>query len=181
MVALVGGCATAPPTVVEALDESTGASVTFAETPINLSLDTDFQRANTRPYVDIGAIRVNRNRVREYFLWLGIWDVDYAGKGNRQPTEFDSVVIVADGEPLALDIVGWTHAAIGSSRPLYKKLFPAAADAYYAVTLEQIGQLATAADIRLRTGSAPPREFVPWYRVERAKSALAEFFRRASE
>ena len=181
IVVLLGACTATPPTVIEALDESTGATVTYSETPINMSPDTDFARANTRPYVDMGAIRVNRNRVREYFLWLGIWDVDYAGRGNRQPAEFESVVIVVDGEPLALEVHGWSHAAIGSSGPVYKRLFPDAADAYYAVSLEQIGQLAAAADIRLRTGGAAPREFVPWYRVEKAQSALAAFFRRVSE
>lgn len=181
VVAVLVACTAAPPTVIQELDESTAATITHSKTPMNLSPMTVFERDNIRPYVDIGTIQVNRNRIRKYFLWFGIWDVDYGANRDQQPEEFESVIIIADGEELLLDVQGWTHQAIGSSKPIYKKLFPDVVDAYYQVTLAQIRLLAEAGDIQLRTTGAAPREFAPWYREERAKSDLAEFLRRVSE
>ena len=175
----VSACTARQPTVVIELDEITAASITYSQTSFVMSPDSNFRETNERPYVDIGAIEVNRNRVREYYLWLGIWDINYT-TGTDKLEEFESIALLLDGEELPLDVRGWSHEVIGSSKPIYGKLFSDAVDAYYQVTLEQIRLLAEADGIRLRTRGSAPREFVPWYREEEAKADLAEFFRTVS-
>jgi len=181
LVAVLSACTARQPMVIEELDEGTAASVTYSQTSIALSPDKIFVRANERPYLNLGAIRVNRNRNRQYFIWLGIWDTNYAINAERQPKEFESIVLVIDGEELPLHILTWNHEVIGTSKPVYKKIFDEALDAYYQLTLEQMLLLVGAEVIKVRTAGATPREFVPWYREENARSDLAEFLRRISE
>ena len=179
-VAILSACTAALPTVIEEMDETTAASVTYSQTSIGLSPDAIFDRENTRPYVDLGVIRINRNRIRRYFIWLGIWDINFAADMDQQPKQFESIVLLMDGEELPLDVLSWNHEMIGTSKRIYKKLFPQAIDAYYQVTLEQMQLLAGAQVIGVRTTGSQPREFVPWYKEEKAKADLAEFIRRVS-
>ena len=180
VIVLLSACTARQPTVVEELDEFTAASITYSQTPVVMSPDRVFAEPSERPYVDIGAIEVNHNRVRQYYLWLGIWDINDT-KGTDKLEEFESIVLIADGQELPLDVHGWTHEVISSSKPVYKKLFAEAVDAYYQVSLEQVRLFAKADRIELRTTGSAPREFVPWYREKEAKSDLAEFLRRILE
>jgi hypothetical protein len=69
----------------------------------------------------------------------------------RERDGFESIVLYADGEPMSLEIEGWTYESIGVSEPVYLKPVAGAADAYYRVTADQIRLLTTASDIVLRT------------------------------
>ncbi len=88
---------------------------------------------------------------------------------------FESIVIFADGEPLPLELSGWTPNAIGTSEPTYLKPVASSTDAYYQVTVDQIRLIAEATDIRLQTSGSFPREFGLWDDQRSAKDCLAEF------
>lgn len=125
--------------------------------------------------MQIGAIEVNRMGSLQYFLWLGIWDYEHVNSDNEYPAGFETVNFEVDGDLLSLDLLSWSHEAIGTSERTYKKIFDEDVDAYYQVTLEQIETLSDAKNIILRTTSATPKEFIPWYNQEKADVDLAEF------
>lgn len=178
---ILSACTAGQPAVVEQLDELTAVTVTHSRTPIILSPDTPYDEAAARDYVQVGAIEVNRMGALQYFLWLGIWDIDHITSADNHPKGYESIVLILDGDTVPLDVLGWTHEAIGTSEPVYKKLFKTSVDAYYQVTLEQISLLTEADDIRLRTSDSAPKEFVPWYRQTTAKKDLAEFLRMVTQ
>jgi len=175
VLAALSACATEQSAVVEKLDELTAVTYTFSRTPIILSPDTPLDRENTRDYVQIGAIEVNRMGTLQYYLWLGISEMNYEATTNKQPKGFESIVLDVGGEKIPLDVLGWTENAIGISEPVYKKLFSTSLDAYYQVTLEQIEILNEVDGIKLLTTGSEPREFVSWYRQDTARNDLAEF------
>ena len=175
VLAALSACATEQSAVVEKLDELTAVTYTFSRTPIILSPDTPLDRENTRDYVQIGAIEVNRMGTLQYYIWLGISEMNYEATTNKQPKGFESIVLDVGGEKIPLDVLGWTENAIGISEPVYKKLFSTSLDAYYQVTLEQIEILNEVDGIKLLTTGSEPREFVSWYRQDTARNDLAEF------
>jgi hypothetical protein len=131
--------------------------------------------------VQIGAIEVNRMGTLQYYLWLGISEMNYEATASKQPEGFESIVIDVGGEKIPLDVLGWTENAIGVSEPVYKKLFSTSVDAYYQVTLEQIQLLNEVDGIKLLTTGSEPREFVSWYRQDTAKDDLAEFLQSVTQ
>jgi len=177
VLAILSACTVAQPTVVEKLDELTAVTVTFARTPLVMSPDTNFDGDARRDYVQIGAIEVNKMGALQYYLWLGVTEVDPIAKMNTQPEGFRSIVFSVDDESFQLDIRGWTPEAIGASEPVYQKLFSNSVDAYYQVTLDQIQLLTDSDSLKLRTTGSAPKEFVSWYRQTTFQGDLTQFVR----
>lgn len=177
ILAILSACTAGQPPVVEKLDELTLVTITHSRTPIIMSPDTVFVEKAARDYVQIGVIEVNRMGTLQYFLWLGIWDIEHMWSANEHPKGYESIILTVDGEKMPLDVRGWTQAAIGTSEPVYKKIFRTAIDAYYEVTLEQIKLLTEADEWQLLTTGSAPKEFVPWYKQTKAENDLAEFYR----
>ena len=173
--AMLSACAAGPQPVTEYLDELTAVTITHSRTPFTLSMESSLDSPGD--FVQVGAIEVNRMGTHEYFLWLGISAVDYAENSDGRPEGFESIVFVLDDGEIQLDIHGWSAAAIGASKPVYKRLFKESVDAYYPVALEQLRSLTDADVIELRTTDAKPRTFVSWYRSVAAKDDLTEFLR----
>lgn len=168
-------CATSQPKLVETLDENTGVTVTTSHTPMLFSRETPGYGARARNYVNLGVIEVNRIGTYKYYLWLGIWNTGQVASLDEHRDGFDSVVIFTDGEPLSLELAGWTPDAIGTSEPAYLKPVARSVDAYYPVTLDQIRMIAGATDIRLRASGILPKEFQPWDEQRAARSDLQMF------
>jgi len=177
----IAGCSASQPMVSERLDEKTAVTITNTRTPLIMSPDAYFSDANAREYVQIGAIEVNRMGTREHFLWLGIWDIDHINSDAEKPLGYDTIQLLADGQSIPLRVHGWTHNSIGASTSSYKKIFAEDVDAYYKINLEQLEALNSAVAVKLRTTSATPKEFIPWYNQERASADLAEFYRVVSQ
>ena len=111
-----------------------------------------------------------------YYLWLGIWSTMRDDDSlDRQRDGFESVVLYADGEPLPLELAGWTLDAIGVSQPAYVKPVAGAADAYYRVTADQIRLLASARNIVLRTGLVRPTTYSLWDEQAMPNASLRAF------
>jgi len=172
-------CASSSPTVNEKLDPNTGVTVTFARTPLVLYRDNPSQAAYARNYVHLGPIQVNRSGMYRYYLWIGIWNTMQVANMSEHRDGFDSIVVFADGEPLTLELAGWTPESIGASEPTYLKPVASTADAYYEVTADQIRLIADASDIRVQATGTSPREFQLWDQQTAARSSLSEFLYRA--
>lgn len=177
---LVAACATSTSEVNERFDARTGVTVTFVNAPLVLYRENPSQAAFARNFVHVGPVQVNRSGNYRHFLWLGIWST-------MQPTDpatyrdgFSSILLFADGEPLSLQLAGWTPEAIGVSEPPYLKPVASTADAYYEVTADQIRLIAQADDIRLQATGPFHREYGLWNTQTLARQELAEFVRSAA-
>ena len=169
------GCVSSSTLVEQRLDMSTGVTVTYATAPIVLYHDNSAYAAHARDYVYIGPVEINRMGDYSYFLWLGIWSTISDEQRSYQRDGFESVTLYVDGEPLQLELAGWTLESIGVSEPVYVKPVASAADAYYRVTIDQIRLIANAREIELHAGTAPIKVYLMWDRQESAQASLREF------
>ena len=176
---VIAGCATTAPAIREKLDPLTGVTVTFTSTPLILYRENSGQAAFARNYIHMGPIQVNRGGVYQHYLWLAAWNTMESPNIAEHQDDLESIVVFADGEPLFLELAGWTPDAIGTSEPVYLKPVSSAVDAYYRVTADQIRLIVEASDLRLRTSGANSREFVLWDDQRSARTDLREFLQRA--
>lgn len=178
--ALVAACASGTSLVGERLDPETGVTVTFAETPLVLYRDNPARGAYARNFVNIAPFRINRSGAYRYYLWVGIWNTIAADDEAAHRDGFESIALFADGEPLFLEISGWTPDALGVSEPVYVKPVASAVDAYYEVTFDQIRLIAASSGIRLRTTGSDSRSYEPWDSQGSARQALERFVESAA-
>ena len=158
LLALVtGGCSTDSALVRDQMDPATSVNISYSHTPMVFYRDVSGRAAYARNFVHIAPLEVNRSGDYRYYLWLGIWNTMADAQSDQSRDGFESIVIFADGEPLPLEIAGWTVAAIGASKPVYLKPVASAADAYYAVTVDQLRLIAEARDVRLKNHRFPER------------------------
>ena len=179
-VASLGACSTSAPLFVERLDTNTGVTVLNATEPLVLYRDNSGYAAHARDYVYMGPIEVNNMGAETYYLWLGIWStMRDVTRLDSQRNGFESVVLYADGEPMPLEIAGWTLDTIGVSEPVYPSPVAGAADAYYRVTADQIRLITDARDVELRTGTAREVAYTLWDQQSLPSTSLQAFVHRA--
>lgn len=172
------GCTATVPTVRDKLDLTTGVTVMFNSTPLVMFRENPAQAAFARSVIHLGPIQVNRSGDYRFYLWISAWTTMQSPGPLEHQDSLESIVIFADGEPLSLELAGWTPEAIGVSEPVYLKPVASSVDAYYRVTADQIRLMAEAHEIRLRTAGAHSREFAPWDDQIVARSELLEFLNR---
>jgi len=176
LLALLTACSSSAPLVREQLDTLTGVTVLSATQPVVLYSDNSGYAAHARDYVYLGPIEVNNMGQRTYFLWLGIWSTMRDDERLlHQRNGFESVVLFVDGEPLPLELAGWTLDTIGVSAPVYVKPVAGATDAYYRVTVDQIRLLSTARSVELRTGMTQPASYSLWDEQSQPNASLRAF------
>jgi hypothetical protein len=168
-------CATTARTVNEKLDPLTGVTVTYSKSPLMVYRESPSHAAYSRNYVDLGPIEVNKSGTYKYYLWLGIWGTLQTRRLSDLRDEFESIILMADGEPLSLDLAGWTPATIETSEPVYPRAFATSLDAYYRVTADQIRFIVEAGDLQLRTTGPSPLEFGLWGEQRSARRDLSVF------
>jgi len=168
-------CAGHPGAVQNKLDPLTAATISYSGTPL-LFYRNDFGKAAfARNYVSLGPIKVNRMGSYHYYIWLGIWNTMQDARPGEPRDGFESIVIFADGEPLVLELSGWSQATIGASEPVYLRPVASATDAYYEVTVDHLRLIATADDIRLQSTGPGPRTYELWDEQQSARKTLLEF------
>lgn len=172
---LLASCSSGGPLVEQKLDTVTGVTVTRSTAPIVLYRDNSAHAAHARDYVYLGPVEINRMGDNSYYLWLGIWSTMRDEVRSAERDGFESVIIYADGEPLPLELAGWTLDAIGVSEPVYVKPVASAADAFYRVTVDQIRFIAESSDIQLRVGTAQPKSYALWDKQGSANASMRAF------
>ena len=178
IVALVlAACGGTTPAVSDRLDPLTGVTVTSATKPLVFYRDRSAQAAYAKDYVYLGPLEVNNMGRRDYFIWLGIWGSSDSADRSSQMNDFESIVVYADGEPLNLEVNGWTPASIGLSESVYVKPVASATDGYYRVTIDQIRLMAEARDLEIRTGSTHPHRYTPWDTASTTSASMQAFVR----
>ncbi len=174
---LISGCSFAPGPgrVGEKLDPQTSVTITYSPTPMILFRDDPGHAANARNLVSLGPLQTNRSGSYQYFIWLGIWNTNHSVNATDARDGFDSIMLLVDGEPLALEVSGWTPAAIGASQPVYPQPVASAIDAYYRVTADQIRLIAEADEVSLRTTGFSSRSFELWDKQAVAREGFRSF------
>lgn len=173
---LLGGCFSTGSTISNKLDPTTAVTITFSDAPLIFYRDESGRAAYARDYVYLGPIEVNKAGTFRYYIWLGIWTTMQTPEESVRDG-FETIVLIADGEPLPLEVAGWTAAAVGASEPVYLKPVASAADAYYEVTVDQLRFIAASRDIRVQSTGAKGAVYEPWNEQKSAKANLAEFLR----
>lgn len=179
LVVVLASCASGPSALThEFLDTGTGVTVTASRVPLVLYRDNPSAAAYARNVVHLGPVEVNRSGEYRYYLWVGIWNTLQSPDTAASRDGFETIVIVVDGESMALDLAGWTPAAINASAPVYLRPVASAAEAYYPLTVDQIRFIAEARNISLRTTGYSPREYVLWSAQGSARQGLLTFLDR---
>ena len=173
------GCASDSRLITDQMDPVTSVTISYSQTPLVFYRDVSGRAAYARDFVHMAPLEVNRSGEYRYFLWLGIWNTMADAQSDPSRDGFETIVIFADGEPLPLDVAGWTVAAIGASEPVYLKPVASAADAYYAVSVDELRLISEAKDVRLRATGSRRLAYEPWDDQKTAKAGLVEFLQRS--
>ncbi len=170
-------CAGQPGTIQNKLDPATAVTITYSQTPMVFYRDDSGKAAFARNYLHLGPLEVNRMGSFHYYLWLGIWNTMQDAEPGESRNGFESIVIYVDGEPLALELTGWTPAAIGATEPVYLRPVASAADAYYEVTVDHLRLIAASDEVRIQSTGPGTRTYELWDEQKAAKQSLNEFLR----
>ena len=179
LLGLLNGCAASRVSLEPTLDPLTGVTFGRSAKPVVFYRDNSGQAAYARDYVYLGPIWVNRVGDYQYYLWLGLWSTHGGSIDDTQRRdEFARVTIIADGEPLSLEVAGWTPSDIGTSTDVYAKPVASAVDAYYPVTLDQIRFLSEASDIRIDAVAGGNDSYTLWDGANNGGRSLRRFVQR---
>jgi hypothetical protein len=176
---LLAACGSTPG-VQEFLDPETSVTVSYTDTPLILYQDRSGRAAFARDFVNIGPIQVNRMGRERYYLWLAIWSTNETRYNDSRSNDFELVTIFADGEPMLLDVAGWTPSAVGATRSIYTKPVSSATEAFYEVSIDQIRLLGTAVEIRVQTSGERSTSYEMWDSSESATRGFREFLKSVS-
>lgn len=172
---LFAGCAGSDVRVYEHLDRDTGATITRASAPFVMYRDMSARSAFGRQYVYVGPVQVNNMGERSHYLWLGIWGTSDTTDRGTTMANFESIVVYADGEPLRLEVKGWTPGSIGASTSAYVPPVASSLGGYYRVTIDQLRLIAESRELEIRSGAAQPQRFLPWDSARETSEALTAF------
>lgn len=175
LISLLVGCSADIALVRDRMDPLTSVNVTYTDAPLVFYRDVSGRAAYARDFIHLAPLEVNRSGDYRYYLWLGIWSTLEDVHNDAARDGFESIVIFADGEPLPLEVAGWTVSAVGASEPVYLKPVASAADAYYAISVDQIRLIAEAADVRIQATGSRTISYEPWDDQRAAKAAMLEF------
>lgn len=170
-------CADHEVRITERLDSLTGVTITYSQVPYVFYRDNSGVAAYARNLINMGPLEVNRMGEYRYYLWLGIWDTLQDTVPGAERDGFESIVIYADGEPLPLDIAGWSPEAIGASESVYVRPVSTSADAFYEVTVDHLRLIAAASNIRISTTGNRAYSYELWNDEKSANLSLLEFLK----
>ncbi len=173
---LVSACSTMEATPNEWLDPVTGVSVGRAQSPLRFYRDNSGRAAYARDFVYLGPFWVNTMGDYRYYVWVSAWSTHAANVDViKRRDSLESITLVADGEPMSLDIAGWTYDGLGASSPVYPKPVATAVDAFYRVTLDQIRILSEASEIRILLAVGNKYEYELWSDERDGRRSLRRF------
>jgi hypothetical protein len=139
-------CSTTSPHVDERLDAQSGATLMTAAVPLTFArTDARYSRSG-RDYLYLGPVSLNRQGLREYYLWVGIAstiDRGYLAPARPAPTLLH---VIVDDELMEFELGAW-EALVGtrSGSPEYPTRVSVQSQLVARVTLDQIERLARSA------------------------------------
>ena len=170
-------CSSTGSLTTQKLDPLTAVTITYTKSPLVFYHDQSGRAAHARDYIHMAPLEVNRGGTYRYFIWLGIWNTLQDNQTGGPRDGFESIVVMADGEPKVLELSGWTAASVGASEPIYLKPVASSSDAYYEVTADYLRLLAESTDVRIRSSGSRGASYEPWNNQERGLTSLREFMR----
>lgn len=179
IVFLLSSCAGGSAYTANKLDAITGVTITYSRAPMVFYRDESGKAAFARDFVQLAPLEINRMGEFRYFLWLGVWNTLQDVEPGETRDGFESIVIFADGEPLSLELSGWTAATIGAGEPVYLKPVSSAADAYYEVTIDHLRMIVASNKVRILTTGPKPKSFEEWNQQSTARASFKEFLDRS--
>ena len=156
-------------------DESSGANITSLKEPLVFYKEYPWLSSNTRDYVYLGPIEINRSGSRNYLLWLGIWStIDRLRAPSRfARNDFQTVYLLADNEPMELNIRAWSGEELGMAEAPYPPPVNGTLNGFYTVTMDQIRKLGQAESIVIQSGSGA--EYRLWKKNEQYFSEFENY------
>jgi hypothetical protein len=156
------GCRFAPERPPEYLDPETAAQVTTVSSPLVFARAHQDVAANSRQYVTVAAVSVNRSGHFEYVLLVYLWStVDPRLGVDRHPGQ--NVILLADDHAVRLvrDTRGMKE--VGISRPLHAPEHIRGQPRIYRTDRETLEFIAAARRVRLLLeGDEDARPFDVW-------------------
>jgi hypothetical protein len=161
--ALLAACATTPSTEVrEQLDERTGVTVTSLPAPLEFYSPQPERGLQAARFAYLAPLEVNRMGQRDTYLWVsvvrGSEERDDSPAARAGPP---AVRITADAETLEPAFVSANARELGMGQPVYERPAEWVGETYYAVTPQQVAQMAAAnvLVLELHTEGEAPRRY----------------------
>jgi len=158
------------------LEESTGTSITYVTEPAVFMNEQPGLASSGRDYVYLAPLRISTGGAQSCWLWLGVWStIDRGARGEgASPLSLGVVQLVADGEPMDLDLQSTEALPGGMRRIPYATPVAPAQEFLVPVTRSQLRRLGQAHDLALvdRQDGGSPRQ---WTVDERGVEVLRQF------
>jgi hypothetical protein len=169
---LLGGCSFAPERPPEYLDPDTAAQVTTVSSALVFARAHQDVSANSRQFVTVAAVSVNRSGHYEYVLLVYPWStVDPRLGVGRHPGQ--NLILLADDRAAKLVRDSRSLHEVGISTPLYAPEHFRGPPRIYRTDRETLQFIASARRVRLLLeGDDDPRPFEIW---TDSRHELAEF------
>ena len=175
---VLGGCAGKPARsdVQDYLEETTGTTITSVRNPAAFVHEVPELAASGRDYVYLAPIAVSRGGERSFWLWLGAWStVDRKARHeNARPLGIGPIQILADGEPMELELQPADGNPAGIRRIPYSTPVNSLQQFMAPVTRSQLQRLSHARVLTL--ADQPDDETARlWHSDEQASAMLSSF------
>ena len=169
---LLAGCSFTPERPPEYLDPETAAQVTTVSSPLVFARAHQDVSANSRQYVTVAAVSVNRSGHYEYVLLVYLWStVDPRLGADRHPGQ--NLILLADDRAVRLVRDSRGLREVGISTPLHAPEHIRGQPRIYRTDRETLQFIASARRVRLLLeGAEDPRPFEIW---TDGRPALAQF------
>ncbi len=158
------------------LEEATGTSVTHVTTPAAFMHGEPGLASRGRDYVYLAPLAVSRGGEHSSWLWLGVWStVDRQARDDTAaPLVLGSLQIVADDEPMDLEVQAVESRPAGLGRIPYETPVAPAQELMAQVTRTQLQRLGRASALALV--DRPPDGVARRWRADDGAIAMLKLF-----
>jgi hypothetical protein len=146
------------------LDSGTGITVTSLDSPVIFYHDDPRIAANSRDYLYVGPVALNRAGKVSYYLWFGNWSmIDRLAGAQSETASLEGVVVFVDGKPMAMDDQISANEKARLKQHPYSSPVERARTAYMRVSWDQINRFAAAQTVVVQIdGPAKARTYTLW-------------------
>jgi hypothetical protein len=151
--------------VRERLDERTGVTVTSMDAALQFYSPQPERGLQATSFAYLGPIEINRMGQRQTYLWLSVLLGEEERDRDSPPTQLVlQLRVLADGATLEPQPVSSDRGEIGLGHRVYERPADWVGEAYYAISSEQLAQLAAADTMMLEivVPGAEPRRYEAW-------------------